>query len=262
MRSVFSRRARCPGPFPRLSDATRAASECSGSGSAHRGHQAIGVAGIAARWTRRSWRVQAGVFALSAAFAVISAHELSAQAAPAALSSAATLRPGDVVRLRIWREPELSGEFMVNEHGDLMLPRLGRRAVLDVPVDSVRARVIRDYAEFLRNTTIEVTPLYRVRVTGAVRNPGLYTVDPTMSVADAVGLAGGVSPGGRVGSVALLRDGRRVATSLSPGIRLVELALRSGDELSIPERPWLSRNAGLAIGGVSAVASLFWAIRR
>jgi protein involved in polysaccharide export with SLBB domain len=83
-----------------------------------------------------------------------------------------------------------------------------------------------------------------------------------MSVGDAIGLAGGVSPEGRNGRVDLVRDGRRIATSISPSSRLVELALRSGDELYVPERAWLSRNTGLLFGGLSAVASLFWALNR
>ena len=176
--------------------------------------------------------------------------------------SSASLRPGDSLRVRVWREPDLSGVFMVDEHGDLTFPRLGRRSVVNVPIDSIRARVQREYAEFVRDASVEITPLYRVRVNGAVRNPGLFTVDPTMSVGDAIGLAGGVSPEGRNGTVDLVRDGRRIATSISPSSRLVELALRSGDELYVPERAWLSRNTGLLFGGLSALASLFWALNR
>ena len=176
--------------------------------------------------------------------------------------SSASLRPGDSLRVRVWREPDLSGVFMVDEHGDLTFPRLGRRSVVNVPIDSIRARVQREYAEFVRDASVEITPLYLVRVNGAVRNPGLFTVDPTMSVGDAIGLAGGVSPEGRNGRVDLVRDGRRIATSISPSSRLVELALRSGDELNVPERAWVSRNTGLLFGGLSALASLFWAFNR
>ena len=189
----------------------------------------------------------------------------SADRAPAQTivqQSSASLRPGDSLRVRVWREPDLSGVFMVDEHGDLTFPRLGRRSVVNVPIDSIRARVQREYAEFVRDASVEITPLYRVRVNGAVRNPGLFTVDPTMSVGDAIGLAGGVSPEGRSGRVDLVRDGRRIATSISPSSRLVELALRSGDELYVPERAWLSRNTGLLFGGLSALASLFWAFNR
>ena len=176
--------------------------------------------------------------------------------------SSASLRPGDSLRVRVWREPDLSGVFMVDEHGDLTFPRLGRRSVVNVPIDSIRARVQREYAEFVRDASVEITPLYRVRVNGAVRNPGLFTVDPTMSVGDAIGLAGGISPEGKNGAVDLVRDGHRIATSISPSSRLVELALRSGDELYVPQRGWLSRNPGILLGGLSALGSLVWAFNR
>jgi protein involved in polysaccharide export with SLBB domain len=197
---------------------------------------------------------------LAAPIWVASAARAPAQAI--VQQSSASLRPGDSLRVRVWREPDLSGVFMVDENGDLTFPRLGRRSVVNVPIDSIRARVQREYAEFVRDASVEITPLYRVRVNGAVRNPGLFTVDPTMSVGDAIGLAGGVSPEGRNGRVDLVRDGRRIATSISPSSRLVELALRSGDELYVPERPWLSRNTGLLFGGLSALASVFWALNR
>src|SRR4029078_8978367 len=107
--------------------------------------------------------------------AVVATHAstLDAQVTPSAAPPVATmtLRPGDALRVRISREPDLSGEFMVDEHGDVTLPRVGRRLVGGVPIDTVRARVVGDYSEVLRDVTIELTPLYRVRVTGAVRNP-------------------------------------------------------------------------------------------
>jgi protein involved in polysaccharide export with SLBB domain len=199
---------------------------------------------------------------LAAPICVVPAARAHAQAIVQQSSTSTSLRPGDSLRVRVWREPDLSGVFMVDEHGDLTFPKLGRRNVLNVPIDSIRARVQREYAEFVRDASVEITPLYRVRVNGAVLKPGLFTVDPTMSVSDVIGLAGGVSPEGRNGSVELVRDGRRVATSISPSSRLVELALRSGDELYVPERAWVTRNTGLLLGGLSAFASLVWAFRR
>lgn len=201
------------------------------------------------------------------AFAAVTILAMRAATAQSVASSspmsttAATLRPGDALRLRVSGEAELTGEFMVDEHGEVTLPRLGRRLVRDIPIDSVKARVVREYEDILRNVTIELTPLYRVRVTGAVRNPGLFTVDPTMSVADAIGLAGGVSSQGRNGRVQLMRDGQ-LSKSLSLAARLADLALHSADELYVPERSWLSRNAGLVIAGISAGGSLLWAFRR
>jgi hypothetical protein len=51
-----------------------------------------------------------------------------AQQAPArdAGRSQAVLQPGDKVQLRIWREPDLSGEFVVAEDGIVVFPKIGR----------------------------------------------------------------------------------------------------------------------------------------
>lgn len=212
--------------------------------------------------TRLTVARRAAIHLLLLAAPIWAASAARAHAQAIVQQSSTSLRPGDSLRVRVWREPDLSGVFMVDEHGDLTFPKLGRRSVLNVPIDSIRARVQREYAEFVRDASVEITPLYRVRVNGAVRNPGLFTVDPTMSVGDAIGLAGGVSPEGRNGVVELVRDGRRIATSISPSSRLVDLALRSGDELYVPERAWLTRNTGLLLGGLSAFASLVWAFQR
>ena len=176
--------------------------------------------------------------------------------------SSATLRPGDSLRVRVWREPDLSGDFMVDEHGDLTLPRIGRRSVVNVPIDSIRSRIQREYAEFVRDASVEITPLYRVRVTGAVRNPGLFAVNPTMTVGDVIGLAGGATSTGKRDEVVLVRDGRRLPVSISQSNQVVSLGLRSGDELYVPERRQMGRYIGVALGAVSTFASLYGVFHR
>ena len=52
---------------------------------------------------------------------------------PAATSEKFSIEAGDVVRVRIWREPGLDGDFQVDEQGRLTLPLLGTRAVAGVP---------------------------------------------------------------------------------------------------------------------------------
>ena len=171
------------------------------------------------------------------------------------------LRPGDVVRLRIWREPDLSGDFMVDESGVVTLPRVGPVRVLGEPVDSLKAHLLALYRRYVNQPSIEVTPLRRVQVTGAVRTPGLYTVDPTMSVADAIALAGGITPDGRRDRVLLIRGNTPIDAELERGDGRAS-PLRSGDAVYVPQRSWLSRNPGMVIAAVSATASVVWAFRR
>ncbi len=180
-------------------------------------------------------------------------------AAPAAAqtdSSATLLKPGDVVRMRIFREPEMSGEFTVNEQGVVTLPRLGDLRLSDWPVDSIRPRLTLRYAEYLRDPVIEITLLRRVAIYGSVLKPGLYPVDPTMTVQDALALAGGASPDGKRDQVELLRGGDRILTDLSAGTTLDQLRLRSGDQLYVPQRSWLSRNTWVVGSFLGATATI------
>ena len=41
-----------------------------------------------------------------------------------------------------------------------------------------------------------------------------------------------------------------------------ELALRSGDQLVVPQRSWVSRNPGIIIGAIGTVTSIVWLVSR
>jgi protein involved in polysaccharide export with SLBB domain len=166
------------------------------------------------------------------------------------------LRPGDLVRLRIWREPDLSGDFQVDESGHVVLPKLGPVAVDMMSRDSLRRSLLAAYAAYLRNPSIDVILLRRVNVGGAVKNPGLYPVDPTMTIADALALAGGATGDGRRDRVDLIRGGDKLMVKLDPATRLGATPIRSGDQLYVPLRSWISRNQGLVIGTVTAITAL------
>lgn len=170
------------------------------------------------------------------------------------------MQPGDVVRLQIWREPDLSGEFTVDQAGVVTFPKLGPIEVSSETAASLRSRLVAAYQEFLRNPSIEVTLLRRVNILGAVKSPGLYPVDATMTIADAVALAGGATPDGNRREIELMRGGQKIAVRLTDAVRLDDLPLRSGDQLFIPERSWISRNPGLITTALSAGVSLIIAV--
>jgi protein involved in polysaccharide export with SLBB domain len=184
------------------------------------------------------------------------------QIAPSAAtdSTHALLRPGDIVRLRIWREPDLSGDFPVDEAGTVTFPKLGPFQVSDYSAASLKAKLLESYAQYLRNPSVEVTMLRRINVLGAVKSPGLYPIDPTMTIADALALAGGATPAGDQHHVVLVRNGTRVTESLSAETNIAETPLRSGDQLFVPERSFIVRNSGLVAAGLSVTASLIIAL--
>jgi protein involved in polysaccharide export with SLBB domain len=200
---------------------------------------------------------------------LLAAWVFAAQGVGAQVDSAATrdsmaarnlLRPGDVIKLTVWREPEWSGEFPVNEAGVATLPRLGAINVTGLTPDSLRRFVMNSLGVFLKNPSIEITPLRRIQVLGAVRTPGLYPVPPTVTVGDVVALAGGATPEGKADQVVLRREGKDVRVKLESQTRLADTPIRTGDQLYVPQRSWISRNGGLFAAGISAATTLIVAL--
>ena len=187
---------------------------------------------------------------------------LAAQSAPTGALSPQMLRPGDVVRLSIWREPDFSGEFTVDRSGVVVFPRLGEIRVVDLGPAELEKTLQEQYRRYLINPSIEVTILRRVNVMGAVQRPGLYPVDPTVTIADVLALAGGSTAIGDPSRIRLIRDGETISTSLGGDTRIGESPIRSGDQIVVPERNWITRNAGVVAASISAVVTLIVAFSR
>lgn len=173
-----------------------------------------------------------------------------------------TARPGDVVRISVWREPDLSGDFTVDETGTVTLPRLGAIVVTSETPASLRSKLIAEYETFLNHRSVTVTLLRRVQVLGAVRSPGLFTADGTMTVGDVLAQAGGVLPEGDAGKLRLIRRGGAVSTSLSSQMLVADSPVMSGDQIFVPEKRWIARYPGIAAAGITAAASLVVALTR
>jgi protein involved in polysaccharide export with SLBB domain len=168
----------------------------------------------------------------------------------------AALQPGDAIRLGFWREPALSGEYPVDEAGGVVLPYLGARTVAGVDPIALRRRLAEEYAGVLENQEVQIGLLRRIRILGAVRNPGLYRVDATMTIADALAQAGGLAPNGRAGGIRVVRGGEVIPVDLTEGAAAA-LTLRSGDQISVAETGWFARNSGALLGAaISALGFL------
>lgn len=175
-------------------------------------------------------------------------------------ADAVTLQPGDVVRVQIWREEELSGEFQVDDSGIVTLPLIGEKRVTGIPMRRLREVLIDDYRLHLRNPSINVTPLRRVNILGEVQEPGLYPIDPTISLAGAVALAGGTTPNGDLRRIRIVRDGAIVRERVSAGETLRTVDIRSGDQIMVERRSWFDRNSTFLVSALLSVTSIVTSI--
>lgn len=166
------------------------------------------------------------------------------------------LRPGDSVRLQVWREQDLSGTFAVDDRGIVNLPLLGELQVAGRDFGKLREDLVQEYRLYLTNPTIEVTVLRRLTILGAVAQPGLYPVDATISLSDALGIAGGITPAGNPDDIRLIRNGQMIRQELDQTTTVGGVDIRSGDQIVVSEKGWLARNPGALFGSLIGVATV------
>lgn len=185
---------------------------------------------------------------------------LALAGAPAAAQSVAvaaarpTLAPGDVVKIQIWQEPDLSGLFRVADDGQITLPLLGPRPVTQLSVEQLRSGLMQDYAYHLKNPSVEVSVLRRLSVLGAVQQPGIYDVEPSARLGDVLALAGGVTTDGNQNDIDIVRDGGLIAEDLAL-TAVIGDRVRSGDQIMVDEKSWMSRNGGKLLIGIGTTVT-------
>jgi protein involved in polysaccharide export with SLBB domain len=209
-----------------------------------------------------------GMYRLSIALIVAALASLNADAQQTATPASGTmvtanaespvapLQIGDKLRVLVWREPKLSGEFAVDQDGILTLPMVGPRQAHDVPWVQLRDSIMTAYNRELRTPTITLTPLRRVFVLGSVLKPGMYMVDPTVGVGGAVAVAGGANPEGNLQRIRVMRDGKVVSKSISASSTTEKYQMRSGDQLFVERRSWFDRNSALLLTSVISLAGI------
>lgn len=160
-----------------------------------------------------------------------------------------TLNPGDMLRISVWPNDDLSGEFVVEETGYVYLPMLGRVRAAGVPLDELRSELRSGYAESIQNPVVSITPVFSIGVLGEVRSPGVYNANPSTTLLDVVGEAGGFTNQADQQELRLVREGQAIRfdaeRALERGLDVSALRLQSGDRVVVP-----TRSRGITFGGV------------
>ena len=122
---------------------------------------------------------------------------LAVGTAPAEEAKAYTLGAGDRLRITVYNEPDLSGEYEVNGQGLVSVPLVGQVKIIGMTTAEVQALLTQKYGkDYLVNpsVTIEVMNYRPFFIIGEVNHPGSYPYVNGMTVINAVALAGGYTP--------------------------------------------------------------------
>lgn len=209
-------------------------------------------------------------FAMLVAGLLASTGPAAAQARP--VMTGVRLGPGDAIRLEVFPErgvlpvegierSQQRLDYDVDSSGRVLLPVAGVVQVAGRDFEEVRAEVERAFATEFSGALIRLIPLLRISVLGEVRTPGLFPVDPTMSVSDVIAAAGGLTDLANQNDIRVIRGDRTASVSSSDNVVELREALLSGDRIVVGRRSWASQNTPWLIGaGASVLASVLTAI--
>jgi len=122
------------------------------------------------------------------------------------------LGPSDVLKINVWRNPELSGEATVRPDGTISLPLVGDLRVTGRTPGQVQAELVQRMATFIKDESAIVTVAvvavnsYRFVISGNVEHPGAYTSNHYVTVVEALALAGGPNRFGSPESTVIIRS--------------------------------------------------------
>ena len=173
-------------------------------------------------------------------------------------SAPAMLHPGDSLRIAVWRNPELSGGFLVSDDGTIQHPLYQVIHVAQIPLDSVTARVGAFLTQYTTTPQFVVQPAFHIVVRGEVRNPAQYTVPQEATLGSAIAAAGGPTAEAQLRKVQLVRDQHTYQLDLSdPAAPWTASPIRSGDQIIIGRKgnlffstvlPLITAAAAVALG--------------
>ncbi len=146
------------------------------------------------------------------------------------------LGPGDKMRVIVFGEPDLSGEFFVDDSGVVDLPLIGDVAAGGQTVSEFEEQVVAKFSNgYLRDPKVAIEVLnYRpFFIIGEVKSGGEYPYKSGLTVQDAVAIAGGYSYRANQNTAFIRRAGTDQETKVVLSQRV---AIFPGDNVRIPER--------------------------
>jgi polysaccharide export outer membrane protein len=147
------------------------------------------------------------------------------------------LGPNDHLRITVFGQPTLTGEYSLDGNGVLALPLIGNVPASGMTTQQLQKTIAAKLEpDYLINPSVSAEVMTRrpFFIIGEVQKPGNYPYVPDMTALNAVAMAGGFTYRARKNDFYIKRldkDGKMVRVVASAGT-----VLRPGDTLEVRER--------------------------
>jgi polysaccharide export outer membrane protein len=119
------------------------------------------------------------------------------------------VKPGDVLEISVWKEPDLQRQVLVRPDGGFSFPLVGEidargKSVAEL-TKLVSDRLSRYISEAVVTVTVQEIKGNKIFVIGQVNKPGEFIVNPSVNVMQALSMAGGLTPFAAMNDIKILR---------------------------------------------------------
>ena len=119
------------------------------------------------------------------------------------------LQAGDKLRVEVYKDAQLSQSVQIRPDGKITLPLVGDIAALGVTPIELRERITTALKDYMNNPVVTVIVVEATAptayVVGEVNHPGPVTLQPNMTVLQALAVAGGLKDFADAKNIRILR---------------------------------------------------------
>lgn len=147
------------------------------------------------------------------------------------------LKPGDKLKIAVFNEPDLTGEFQVDESGKITFPLVGDVEAAGLSVSDFRSSLTKQLQQgFVRNPRVTVDFInYRpINVIGEVKSAGQYAYRPGLTIQDAIAMAGGYTYRANTSTAYVRRS--EGGGDITVTVGRSQVTILPGDNIRVPER--------------------------
>jgi polysaccharide biosynthesis/export protein len=174
-----------------------------------------------------------------------------APAVHAQIPSEYRLGPGDVVRITVYNNPDLTTEAQITQQGRITFPLIGEVQIGGTEKGQAEQLIARRLGEggFVVKPQVNVLVLgfksQQISVLGQVNRPGKYPIEQASTLADLLAMAGGISQTGAdvITHITRLEDGKttkrdiNIHEALRTGEMDKNFPVSNGDIIFVPRAP-------------------------
>ena len=150
--------------------------------------------------------------------------------------------PEDILLIRVWREPELSGPVAVRPDGKFSLPLVGEIQAAGLTPQQVTEKVREALSKYIRQpevlVSVQKVNSKKYYISGEVQRPGEYPLVVPTTVVEAIAKAGGFREWANKKKIIIIRGHQRLYFNYNDYLKGKNIdkniQLKPGDHIVVP----------------------------